>query len=125
MQDGDYLVITIPTDTDAQWNLTKKPICEVVLAKEPLDCEILTSKEAIITFQAQSNLVIQGSVSNFINPSSIKQIFNIQASLYNKRKHLLIQDSSLALRSFVPANLKVELISSSPIIGDKMLTLTV
>jgi len=71
-----------------------------------------------VQFGAQNNLVLRGTISNFINPDSIKQIFNINAKIYTKVGVLKIQDSSLYLKSFKAATLQVELASSSRILGD-------
>jgi hypothetical protein len=70
-------------------------------------------------------LVIAGSISNFINPHSNKQIFNVHVGLYSKRRFLITQDSNLSLRQFKPSKLSVSLKSSSNVIGEKDQKLTV
>lgn len=91
----------------------------MVTGEEPSSCEILSAKEAKITFKAQNNLVLEGNITNFVNPSSIKQMNYLHIGLYSKRRVLLLQDANLSLKSFVPASCKVTLSSSSNVIGDK------
>lgn len=99
MKDGDYLLIKIPEDSSAYWVESKtniwdvgivdterdngKPNCTVQGGREPMDCMIVNERVAKVVFHAQQNLIIRGSISRWVNPHSIKEIFSIEADLYS------------------------------------------
>ena len=84
-----------------------------------LKCEILHSKACMITLKAQKNLVIRGSISNFINPISIKGILGMQATLYKQDGTAEAIATSMSLNDFKAADVDVVLEPSSKIIGSQ------
>jgi len=54
-----------------------------------------------------------------MNPNSIKQIFNIKAKIFTEKDELIIQDTSMYLKSFKAAIMDVVLSSSSEVVGEK------
>lgn len=69
--------------------------------------------------------MLRGSISNFKNPHSIKQIYNINAKIYTAEGVLKISASSMYLKNFKAAQLDVVLSSSSRVVGDKAQELTI
>jgi len=126
IEEGDYLILEVPTTTTtATWNTATTPKCSVSNGGKAKKCEIISKSQAKITFSAQSNLVLHGTVSAFMNPHSIKGIAGIQASLYSKRAKLKVLASSLSLNTLIPSSMTVKLASSSKLVGAKGQTLTI
>ena len=120
VEDEDYLEIDIPTDTSAKWDTSAAeiPKCTVQNGGKALDCKILTEKKARITLGGQRNLVIKGSISNFINPLSIKQVSGIQATFFKSTNIKEAIATGLTISAFKPSTLQVQLTSSSKVVGE-------
>jgi hypothetical protein len=62
---------------------------------------------------------LAGTITGFKNPHSTKPIDNFQCSLYNREDQEKLQSGSIVISSFTPSIVKVELSSSSNVIGSK------
>ena len=88
VEEGDYLVISLPVQGhSAKWDTgAGPPPCELRNGGAATSCEILNSREAKLTLAAQKNRVIHGSIGNFLNPASAKNVDDIVIRLYPKKK---------------------------------------
>lgn len=113
----------MPTTSTLHWNAGTTPVCSVSNGGEATKCEIITESRAKVTFAAMDNLVLHGTISNFVNPHSVKPVAGLQARLYSKFNTLKVMASSLSLNTIEVSSMDVELSSSSNLVGAKGQTL--
>ena len=118
----DYLIIALPDDATARWNIDSEPECDSATGTV-LRCEILSEQQAMVVFDAQQNLVLRGSISNFINPDSVNALNGIGAQLFTRRDELKVIASQITIQDFYPQSAEVHLTSSSAVVGDERLQL--
>ena len=88
-------------------------------------CEILSERRAKVTLAAQENLVLHGSVPNFVNPHSLRGVVGFEVRLYSRTNKLKAYANSLGLNTMEPSSMDVTLSSSSRKVGARDQTLTI
>jgi hypothetical protein len=84
-----------------------------------LGCSIEDKKRAALLVSGQSsfNRALHGTISQFKNPISTKNIETLSITLYTNNGVKKVQATSIYLRNFVASSIYVELRSSSQKIG--------
>ena len=90
-----------------------------------LGCEIASSNIARVTLGSQQNLLVSGTITQFVNPFQTKAIEGMVATLFDARGERKLQSKSLSINTFTPADMGVTLTSSSPVVGATECTLYV
>ena len=81
-------------------------------------CAVTNSTSARITFSTTGSWsAIDGSISNFINADSVRNISNIELSLYTSANVLKVSTSSASLANFQATTVTATLASSSAVVG--------
>lgn len=114
------MLIDIPPDSTAEWLQTKRgvsPDCVMFNDGEALKCQILGARTAKVTLAAQKNLILHGTIGNFLNPHSIKKIAGMTCSLYSRKGVAKIVSSGLEIDTFTPSKIDAKLSSTSNVVG--------
>ena len=104
------------------------PTCQSSNPNLPiLSCQILSQYEARINFGTVASIetTINGSVGPFVNPSSISVVSPVQVTLFAANGATKSQTLSGSLSNFSASGLSVVIQSSSSVVGDSGLTLSI
>lgn len=106
---GDYLEFKIPDDSTAVWDTLDVPKCTITTGARVLGCSIEDSKRAalLVSGQALFNRALHGTISQFKNPISTKNIESLSVTLFTNNGVAKVRSTSVYLRNFVASSIYV------------------
>eukprot|EP00347_Sterkiella_histriomuscorum_P010553 403375847 len=124
VQNTDQLYIILPTGVTFRTSTT--PSCSATSVTVSA-CTILNSTAARLTFTTSGSWSsLEGSISNFINPDSVRTISGIQLTIYQGSTTTIKASTQAAsLSNFQPATLTAVFASSSVVVGQNNVQLIV